>query len=165
MGKQATNQTSRSRRPLWRRLGRRADGGQAIVELALILPVFVMLAFGLVDFGRIFYTYQALVNAAREGARYCAQNADGASTPAGAVAAELDGRITTDAITVRLEPAGAWGAPCPNVAANPDSSAAVTVRVTATFTPITPFVDRFMRDPSTGNLRKVAASAVMPVWN
>lgn len=38
----------------------------------MILPIFLMLLFGLVDFGRAFYTWLIVTNAAREGARVAA---------------------------------------------------------------------------------------------
>jgi Flp pilus assembly protein TadG len=46
--------------------------GQGLVELALVLPVLLLITMGVVDFGRVFQTYVAVVNAARDGARYCA---------------------------------------------------------------------------------------------
>lgn len=46
------------------------EKGQSLVELALLLPVLIMLLMGTVDLGRAFYTYVAITNAAREGARY-----------------------------------------------------------------------------------------------
>lgn len=36
--------------------------GQALIEFVLILPVFIMLIFGIVDFGRIFMTKNSLIN-------------------------------------------------------------------------------------------------------
>jgi hypothetical protein len=45
------------------------DGGQALVEFALVLPVFFLAIFGLLDVGRLVYTNSALSQAAREGAR------------------------------------------------------------------------------------------------
>jgi Flp pilus assembly protein TadG len=44
--------------------------GQALVEFALVAPIFFLLLFGLIDFGRYVYYVQILNNAAREGARY-----------------------------------------------------------------------------------------------
>jgi Flp pilus assembly protein TadG len=44
--------------------------GQALVEFALVLPIFLLLLFGLIDVGRLVYTWNALNQAAREGARY-----------------------------------------------------------------------------------------------
>lgn len=41
-----------------------------MVEFALLLPVLLFLAFGIFEFGRAYYTYSAIANAANEGARY-----------------------------------------------------------------------------------------------
>ncbi|WP_422444893.1 TadE family protein [Thermoanaerobacterium sp. DL9XJH110] len=47
----------------------KSQKGQAMVELALILPVIVLILFGILEFGRIFYSYIVITYAAREGAR------------------------------------------------------------------------------------------------
>lgn len=47
----------------------RADRGQSLVEFALLVPILILLIFGLFDFGRAIYAYNAVSNAAREGAR------------------------------------------------------------------------------------------------
>ena len=49
------------------RYGRNA--GQELVEYALILPVLLILLYGIMEFGRVVMTYNTLANAAREGAR------------------------------------------------------------------------------------------------
>jgi Flp pilus assembly protein TadG len=43
--------------------------GSAIVETALVLPIFFMVILGIAEFGRAFMTVNLLTNAAREGAR------------------------------------------------------------------------------------------------
>lgn len=43
--------------------------GQALVELALTLPLLLVILFGVVDLGRLFYAYTTITNASREGAR------------------------------------------------------------------------------------------------
>jgi Flp pilus assembly protein TadG len=43
--------------------------GQALVEFALIVPVFILLVMGIFDLGRAVYGYNTVNNAAREGAR------------------------------------------------------------------------------------------------
>ncbi len=43
--------------------------GQALVETALVLPVFLLILFGLIDGGRFVFTDSVLSQAAREGAR------------------------------------------------------------------------------------------------
>ncbi len=54
-----------------RNVGRRirCEHGQSLVELALVLPVAVVLVLGAVEFGRFFMVRQVVVTAAREGAR------------------------------------------------------------------------------------------------
>jgi Flp pilus assembly protein TadG len=43
--------------------------GQALIEFALILPIFLMIVFGTLDIGRIVFLKAELENAVREGAR------------------------------------------------------------------------------------------------
>lgn len=50
-------------------LWKRAEG-QSLVELAIILPVLMVILLGIIDFGRVFYAYVTITNASREGARY-----------------------------------------------------------------------------------------------
>jgi Flp pilus assembly protein TadG len=47
-----------------------AEHGTTIVEAALALPLFFLLVLGIIWFGLAFSSYQAIVTAAREGARY-----------------------------------------------------------------------------------------------
>ena len=63
-----------AKRGLLQRL-RDGDAGQALVEFALILPLMLLLLFALADFGRAFYTWLVVTNAAREGARVGATQA------------------------------------------------------------------------------------------
>jgi Flp pilus assembly protein TadG len=50
-------------------LWKRAEG-QSLVELVIILPILLIILLGVIDFGRVFYAYVTITNAAREGARY-----------------------------------------------------------------------------------------------
>ena len=50
-------------------LGHNERNAQAVVEFALVLPLFVLLVFGAVEFGRAYLRQHLLTNAAREGAR------------------------------------------------------------------------------------------------
>lgn len=43
--------------------------GAAMIEFALVLPIFVALMFGILEFGRAFMVQQIITNGAREGAR------------------------------------------------------------------------------------------------
>ena len=46
------------------------ESGQSMVEMALISTVLILLLAGVLDFGRMYFTYLALQNAAGEGATY-----------------------------------------------------------------------------------------------
>jgi hypothetical protein len=52
---------------------RRAEAGQGLVELAIILPVLLILLFGLVEMGYALRDYLVVVNACREGCRFAAR--------------------------------------------------------------------------------------------
>ena len=59
---------------------RRARGtGQSLAEFALVLPIFLVLFFAVVDLGSAVFTFNSLTNAAREGARLAIVNQDTAS--------------------------------------------------------------------------------------
>ena len=47
----------------------RSERGQSLVELALVLPLLILLLAGTVDLGRAFFSYIVITNAAQEGAR------------------------------------------------------------------------------------------------
>lgn len=53
-----------------KKLFRRREGGQALVEFALVLPILLLLLCGIIDCGWLYYNQITLNNAAREGARY-----------------------------------------------------------------------------------------------
>ena len=48
--------------------------GQALVELALILPVLLLILLAAIDFGRVLFSWIEVTNAAREGAAYAILN-------------------------------------------------------------------------------------------
>jgi Flp pilus assembly protein TadG len=51
------------------------QSGQSLVELALALPVLLLILLGLADFGRAFYYTTTIANAARAGAEFGATHA------------------------------------------------------------------------------------------
>ena len=48
---------------------RSGERGQSVIELALTLPLLLLVVFGIIDFGFMFQRYESVTNAAREGAR------------------------------------------------------------------------------------------------
>lgn len=48
---------------------RSSEGGTAMVEFAIVLPLLLLLVFGMIEFGLLIYNKQILTNASREGAR------------------------------------------------------------------------------------------------
>jgi hypothetical protein len=66
------------------RTGKRDEKGAAAAELAIVLPIFIILVFGIVEFGLAFNRLQGVHAAAREGARI------GAVAPGAECAQALD---------------------------------------------------------------------------
>jgi Flp pilus assembly protein TadG len=63
---QGISRTTQNDRPMRRRS---CESGQAVVELALVLPIMLLLLMGIVQFGSVFRDYIALTDATRAGAR------------------------------------------------------------------------------------------------
>lgn len=61
------------------RAPRQAQSGAAAVEFALCLPIFMVLAWGLLSFGALFYTQLAVSRAAHDGANAIAMLPEGQS--------------------------------------------------------------------------------------
>jgi Flp pilus assembly protein TadG len=90
----------------------RRDRGQTMAEFALVLPVFALLLFGVIQFGIAFNNYLALTDAVRAGARTAAVSRHLAS-PATVTedrvrdaAANLD----QDLLVVAVDPDPGWDA-------------------------------------------------------
>src|ERR1700752_658574 len=49
-----------------------SERGAALVEFAIVATVFLSVMFGVIEFGRLFWTHNALRDAARAGVRYAA---------------------------------------------------------------------------------------------
>jgi hypothetical protein len=45
------------------------EAGAELIEFALVLPLLLLVALGIIDFGFLFQRYEVITNAAREGAR------------------------------------------------------------------------------------------------
>ena len=65
------------------RVARRGEGGQALVEFALVSIIFFMLIFGMIDVGRAVWHYNTLAQATREGTRYAIVHGGDSLDPSG----------------------------------------------------------------------------------
>lgn len=74
--------------------------GQALVELALLMPIFILLILGAAEFGRLAYAAIEVSNAARAGVAYGAQTHITASDGAGMTAAALADAPNVSTISV-----------------------------------------------------------------
>ncbi len=130
-------------RPAGRRHGAH---GQALVELALITPVLLLLLLVAVDFGRLFFTYIQLNNAAREGAAYGAASPTDTSGIGAAVRREANvqaqGGENTALLTVAVacqDPSAAVIA-CGSAIGGAGIGNQVVVTVNEPFTFLTPVI-------------------------
>jgi hypothetical protein len=71
----------------------RGARGQALVEFAIILPVFILLLVGIFDLGRVVWANNSLATAAREAARFAMVHGgtDGTDCPQGPLSSEYGG--------------------------------------------------------------------------
>jgi len=143
--------------------------GQSFVEFAILFPVLLLLLLIAIDFGRLFFTYVQVNNAAREGAAYAAlapkdtlgitaratqeTNAQPKTQEGGAVTLTIS-IACSDASTGTADPG------CDGAAA---SKAGVgyhaTVTVTEPFQFYTPLIGNFFGNPLT-----LTASTTAPVF-
>ena len=105
---------------------RKRQRGSALVESALTLVVFMMVIFGLMEFGRMVWAYNLVSHAAREGTRYAMVHGRNSSHPATA-----DGiRSVVKGQAVGLDPASLLV----NVSWIPDNKPGSAVKVALRYT-------------------------------
>ena len=126
--------TTRSRRRNRRRPGQR---GQSLVEFALILPLFLLLLAGMIDFGIGLHHYMVIISATRDGARLGATTCGSTTTPcSGTITSRVDtassglGPTITVTCATAAVPATATTAICDSGAAKEGGSILVTTSYT-----------------------------------
>jgi Flp pilus assembly protein TadG len=122
--------------------------GQAVVEFALIIPVFMLLLLAAVDFGRLFFTYIQLNNTAREGAAYAALNptTDNATlTTAALLESNVQAQSGEGALTATASCVDSSGTAlvCSSALGGTGAGNRVTVNVGETFQFFTPLIGNF----------------------
>jgi Flp pilus assembly protein TadG len=104
-------------RSIWKR-----QEGQSLVEFALVIPIFVLFLFGIIEFGRLWECMNAMTSAAREGARVAAVTSPDASRVQAAALSLLGGSGLTG-VSVGVS--------------GPSGSNQITVTVSGTYAPLT----------------------------
>jgi hypothetical protein len=141
-----------------------SERGQSIVELAIVLPVLLLVVLAALDFGRVFLGWVVLNNAARVGANYAAIHPDAWGSPGDAAerteyedlvkAARADAAISlTDC---DLEPV-----PAPVFPEGTDIGDPAELELACDFDPLTPIIGDIFA--GSGNRLSVSASSIFPV--
>lgn len=139
------------------------DRGAAAVEMAIVLPLLLLVLFGLVDFGRAFNAQMQLTQAAREGVRVVV------------LSGNLDAAAALDAAEARAQLAMPCDTPCKPIvdrattastvcASGVDGRGKITVKSTFTFiTPLGPIAGLFGAStiPGAGETKTLTATGVM----
>jgi Flp pilus assembly protein TadG len=130
--------------PLHRHRTRR-DRGQSLVEFALVLPIFLVLFFAVIDFGSAIFTYNSLTNAAREGARLAVVNQDTNSIIARAKAQVSIAELNVPNVTVNFYQEGTDGTPDTSSTCSPAAVGCLAVvSFEATYRPLTPIIGNIL---------------------
>ena len=153
-----------------RMFARRHRSGQSLVELALVLPVLLLIVLVALDFGRVFFGYVTLTNATRIGANYAASHptawgASGSATDRATYQTLV--KRDTDTANCTLVPGGPNPVPTPlftdgadtdSPDTNTDVGDRVEVGLQCTFKPLTPIIGAVV-----GNNLVLSANADFPV--
>jgi Flp pilus assembly protein TadG len=124
------------------------DRGAAAVEFALLLPVLLLIVFGIIDFGRALNAQITLTQAAREGARLAALNQPNVVS-------------RTQAAATGLSPVGVSVTPCPAGAGQGVNATVVTSYTFSFVTPIGAIAGLF-GGSGLGSPIALTAQGVMP---
>ena len=113
-------------RPGQRHLQQDSEGGAAAVELALVIPVLLLILCGIFDFGNLYFQMDIVNNAARQGARLAAVNLETSSAINTAIQQSYGNNFTAVAMP-----------------SSPVAGSNVTVTVTSNVTIMTPIISAF----------------------
>jgi Flp pilus assembly protein TadG len=82
----------------------RSERGQVLVEFALSILIFLVLVFGVLDFGRALYAYHAVSYAARAGTRYASVRGATCNVVSGCPATQSSVTSYIESVSPNLSP-------------------------------------------------------------
>ena len=139
--------------------------GQSLVEVALTLPLLLLLIFTFLDLGRAVYYYSAIGNAVREGARFASvtpldltDSDDQDEVKAVVQNYSIAVAIDSDLITF---PTPEDPDPSDSVPFDPNDY--VTVKATLEFAPVTPFLAQILGSGNTISLSSESTMLLAPI--
>ena len=114
--------------------------GQGLVEMALVLPIFLLIIFGMLDLGRAVYAYNTISNSSRAGARVAIVNQTTSAIQAEAISQSVALGVTAGQVSISyLQPT--TSATCPS----PISiGCRVSITVTDQWTAVTPVISQII---------------------
>ena len=135
-----------------RRSDRRRSHGQALVEFALVIPIFLILLMAVFDLGRAVFAYNSVTNAAREGARLAIVNQTTSLIQQRAIAQSAIAETTAPNVTVEFRKTTPNADYTSNSVCNAYNAASkpmaldcvAIVTFVTTFQPITPIVSNIV---------------------
>ena len=129
-------------------LRRQRPRGQALVEFALVLPVIVLLIFGIVDVGRAVFTYNTLSEAARQASRTAIVNRSSGAAAGAAIDYAPTLGLTTSDVHVCYKISTSTQRDCNALGTQPCSTIVVgclaIVDVSLPYTPLTPVISNIL---------------------
>ena len=132
------------------RRNKQARRGAAMVEMALVLPVFLMLVLGIIEFGRGMMVANLVTNSAREGARMAvldgSTNTEVATAVQTFLVSAIGHGISSADITTTITVTAAAGNPNPaNNVANAISRDLITVKVSLPFNKVALIPGKYLK--------------------
>ena len=118
----------------------RARAGQSLAELPIVLVLFLVVMFGIVDGSRLILAHNAVSLSAREGVRYASVRGSSSDLIASGTdpTPDIKDYVKSKTVGVPVDVSVAWDDPTHS----PGTAVAVTVQ--STFTPVTLFLSRTM---------------------
>lgn len=130
----------------------RSERGQAAVEFALVLPFLILIICGVIDFGRILYTANALTGVCERGARYASINPSKTNAE---IQSKVQEYVPPGIDNTKIVPV--------NTTPNTPSGRASGVSVTVTFSYSMDYVTPFIKNLLSSNFKTLNFSSTCRV--